>query len=158
MLGCPFCAKCKENKFQSTGARNTERKTSQETGPATCGKMLQTSSILAPKMLPKSSQNRSRKAKETQRDTKSRPRGAKSDQERPKSTPRTSKSDFKTILGPFPRSARPGSAVSRSAVKAYPGGFRPGKDLGHTVSSTLSPQAVVGGLTMAPPTPPTTLC
>ena len=37
------------------------------------------------------------------------------------------KSDFKTILGPFPGSGRPGSAVSRSAVKAYPGGFRPGK-------------------------------
>ena len=37
------------------------------------------------------------------------------------------KSDLKTILGPLPGSGRPGSAVSRSAVKAYPGGFRPGK-------------------------------
>ena len=37
------------------------------------------------------------------------------------------KSDFKTILGPWAAPVREGSAVSRSAVKAYPGGFRPGK-------------------------------
>ena len=86
--GYAFCAKCKENNFQSTGARKTERKTSQETAPATCGKMLQKSLILAPKTAPESLQNRSREAKEAQRDAKSRPREAKSDQERPKNVPR----------------------------------------------------------------------
>ena len=33
LLGWPFCAKCKENQFQSTGARQTARKTSPETAP-----------------------------------------------------------------------------------------------------------------------------
>ena len=33
LLGCPFCAKCKENKFQSTGARKSARKTHAETAP-----------------------------------------------------------------------------------------------------------------------------
>ena len=36
LLGCPFCAKCNENKYQSTGARKTARKTRAETAPATC--------------------------------------------------------------------------------------------------------------------------
>ena len=35
LLGCPCCGKCKENNFQSTGARKTKRKTSEKTTPAT---------------------------------------------------------------------------------------------------------------------------
>jgi len=73
LLGYAFCAKCKENNFQRTGARKAERKTNQETAPATRGKMLQKSMIFERKWL----QNRSkiaprgsRKAKETQRDAK----------------------------------------------------------------------------------------
>ena len=49
LLGYAFCAKCKENKFQSTGARKTERTTRRETAPATRGKMLQITLIFEPK-------------------------------------------------------------------------------------------------------------
>ena len=38
LLGWPFCAKCKENKFQSTGTRKTTRQTRAKTAPATCQK------------------------------------------------------------------------------------------------------------------------
>ena len=107
LLGHAFCAKCKENKFQSTGARKTERNTSQKTASATCGKMLQKSMIFERKWL----QNRSkiaprgsRKAKETQRDAKSRPRETKNDQKAPQERP---KSDFNENPTPSGR-VRPG--------------------------------------------------
>ena len=41
------------------------------------------------------------------------------------------------MSGPYADPVPEGSAVSRLAVKAYPGGFRPGKELGSAVSSTL---------------------
>ena len=91
LLGWPFCAKCKEHKFQSTGARTTERKTSQETAPATCGKMLQKSLILAPKMPPKSFGNHSLRLPEGQRTRKTRQEPPKRGQERAKSAPRAPK-------------------------------------------------------------------
>ena len=87
LLGCPCCGKCKENNFQSTGARKTKRKTSERTTPATIRRILPKSSQNGPNMVPKSLQNRSRQARETPRDAKSRPREAKNNQERPKSVP-----------------------------------------------------------------------
>ena len=88
LLGCPCCGKCKENNFQSTGARKTKRKTSEKTIPTTFRKIHPKSSQNGPKMAPTSLQKRSRQARETPRDAKSRPQEAKNNQERPKCVPR----------------------------------------------------------------------
>ena len=156
LLGCSCCAKCKENRFQSTGARRTERETSQETAPARRAKMHPKSAMLAPRTVPKSPQNLSQKPKQTQRDTESRPGGGKSDQERPKSTPRTSKSDFKTILGPFPGSGGPwgGVAVGRRSLSWR---IRPGKSQAQPFQTRSSHRKQWSAECAACATPPTTV-
>ena len=92
-LGCPFCANCKENKFQSTGARQTARKTSPETAPATCRNMLQKSLIWVPQMVTKSFPEACRRPlapQEAAKSSKPRPKIGQRTQERPKSGPRAS--------------------------------------------------------------------
>ena len=93
LLGCPFCTKCKENKFQSTGARKTARKTRAETAPATCRnkskkhrfwppKWLQHPYKIAPRGLSEAA-GAPRRTQEQQTATKKAPRAI---QERSKST------------------------------------------------------------------------
>ena len=48
-----------------------------------------------------------------------------------------------------------GSAAEAAAVKAYPGGFRPGKELGSTISSTLVTASGGRRIFRLPPVPPT---
>ena len=107
LLGCPFCAKCKENNFQSTGARKTARKARAETAPATYRKKLQTSSILVPKMAPKSFQNRSRKPVGGRWRPKTHPRAANRDQKDPKSEPRALQERPEAIFTIFPARGGP---------------------------------------------------
>ena len=101
LLGWPFCAKCKENKFQSTGTRKTTRKPRAKTAPATCQKITPKTLILAPKMAPKSLQNPSRKPVGGRWRPKTHPRrsqeqhnATKKAKERAKSAPRAPGSDF----------------------------------------------------------------
>ena len=100
LLGWPFCAKCKEHKFQSTGARKLKEKQTKKQRPRRADNMLQKSSILAPKMPPKSFGNRSRRLPEGQRTRTRRQEPAKRGQERAKSAPRAPGSDFLEFPGP----------------------------------------------------------
>ena len=95
LLGCPCCGKCKENNFQSTGARKTKRKTSEKTTLPTFREIL-----------PKSSQNGSKIAPKSlpagQRDTKRRQKPTKRGQKQPRAPQERPKSDFHQILLPTP--------------------------------------------------------
>ena len=158
LLGCSFCAQCKENQFQSTGARRTERETSQETAPARGANMHPKSAIfgskngsrITPKSFPEA-QTGTKRHREPPKRGQKRPRAS---QEHPKNVQERFSHDLKALGDLRKRWSAPWAA----AVRAYPGGLRPGKrGLNARFQNTLSPQAVVGGLTMAPPTPPTTL-
>ena len=70
LLGCPCCGKCKENNFQSTGARKTKRKTSEKTTPATFRKILPKSSQNGSKVAPTSFPAGQRETKRRQKPTK----------------------------------------------------------------------------------------
>ena len=88
LLVCPFCAKCKENKFQSTGARKTARQTRADTAPAMCFKKTKNIDFGSPngsKILPKSLPSRKRVGRWR---PKTHPRAANRDQKDPKSEPR----------------------------------------------------------------------
>ena len=103
LLGCPFCAKCKENKFQSAGARKTARKTHSETTPATCRTNTKTL-IWAPKndskIRPQSLPEACRMPLAPQDATKSSKPRPKRPQERAKSAPRAPGTDFHDFPGP----------------------------------------------------------
>ena len=139
LLGCPFCAKCKENKFQSTGARKTARKTRAETAPATCRnkskkhrfwppKWLQNPYKIAPRGLSEAA-GAPRRTQDAAKSSKPRP---KRPQERAKSAPRAPGCDFHdfpcpgggpnfeapgggraTLAAGFWRGRPPGTAFSR---------------------------------------------
>ena len=101
-LGGLFCAKCKENRFQSTGARTTAKTTSQETIPATC-KKTSISSIFLPKVVPTSLQNHSRGLSEAAgapRRTQKQQTATKKTPRAPQERPKAPGSDFHDFPGP----------------------------------------------------------
>ena len=109
LLGCPCCTNCKENEFQSAGARQTAIKPSTSTAPATCRNMLQKSLFLVPKMFQNRSKNAAgrlseaacapRSTQEQQTATKNWTKHPRAAQERPTSAP-------KRLEGPDGGSAR----------------------------------------------------
>ena len=94
LLGCSFCAKCKENKFQSTGTRKTTRKPRAKTAPATCQQITNKTLILPPQNGAKSPSKSLPEACRHPRRSQEQHTRPKRPQERAKSAPRAPGSDF----------------------------------------------------------------